>query len=105
MREVTWVDGIKALIDGKVVTIIHNDGWTYTYRITSDGEFKLFNRETYTFEDQYLDASDITEGKWFLDDCNDIPTALELVEKIGIDLLPYQKFMLNEILRTAKGGK
>ena len=68
-KEITWIDAIKALIDGKVVKVIHK-GYLgdseYTFRKTSDGEFRYFDANTYTFQEGYLDADDITEGKWYL---------------------------------------
>lgn len=64
-REISWIEGIKRLIDGKMVKVMHGCS-EYIYRKTSNGEFKLFDMRTYTFKEQYLDADDITEGKWFI---------------------------------------
>lgn len=68
--EITWQDAIKRMIDGHMVKLIHYNGtvreYVYYMKKDSDDTFRMFDIDTYTFMDAYLDADDITEGKWFV---------------------------------------
>lgn len=67
-KEITWIDGFKHMIDGRIVKVVHGREIKsiYHFRKNSGDEFQMFDIDTYTFTNGYIDADDITEGKWYL---------------------------------------
>lgn len=67
--ECTWQEAIKQMCTGNMAKAVFTwpSGETaeYIYKKNADGEFKLYDMEKGVFKEQYMDADDIQEAKWF----------------------------------------
>lgn len=70
-EEITWIEGIKLMCEGKFVDIVYVNSVTkiestYVMGKNQYDEFALFHEKTHSFdENQFLDSCDILEGKWY----------------------------------------